>query len=96
MQPIAVFTEGDCGSTAWAVSDWPSAWRAIDAAYSRQELASSPLAWVLSVTDGFGPVTVLRLMDRVMWSALAEDWRALRAYVRLGDLTADPLLEPFA
>lgn len=96
MQPMSVFTEGGSGSTAWAVSDWPSAWRAIDSAYSQQDDDSSPIAWVVSVTEGYGPATVLRLMDRVMWSAVAEDWRALRAYVHAGDLTADPLLERFA
>lgn len=89
MQPIAVFIAGEGLDAAWTVAGWDAAWDAIDGAYQELGEASVPLAWCVSMTEGSGPVTALHLMDPVMWSAVAPDWRALRDYLHCGDLTPD-------
>lgn len=90
MLPMCVFVSSQGGlEEACSVDGWPAAWDAIDACY-RGEL--EPLAWVVVMTRGDGPVTTLHLMDATMWGAVAEDWRALRDYLLLSEPVADPLL----
>jgi len=91
MLPTNVFVAGQGLERRLCVSRWSAAWSAIDGAYQELGDSDEPLAWAVSMTEGWGPVTVLHLMDRSMWESIAADWPALHAYLMCGDVTADPL-----
>lgn len=82
MTPMTVFVAAEgYGIEACSVEDWREAWCAIDRCYSGPDGDDGPLAWVVCMTEGSGPVTQLRMMERSMWRAIAETPDALLGYL---------------
>lgn len=96
MQPMNVFVAGEGITDAWSVTDWDEAWQAITHAFRVHGDDSAPLAWAVTMTEGYGPVTVLYQMTADIWAAVAEDARALSLYCLIGDVEPDGLLPRYA
>lgn len=96
MIPMSVFVAAEgYGLEACTVSDWREAWCAINRCYTEPDGSDGPLAWVVCMAKGEGPITRLCVMSRDMWEAIAETPDALRLYLLIAGDEPDHLLDQY-